>query len=152
MIPLYICDIDGTLSDPTHRRHYVDGSQEKDWDKFYSLCHMDKPILEVCELVERLWLNADVWFFTGRRESERNATQDWLEQNVGLPPGIFPECLIMRPDGDTRPDDILKQEMLDNMLIEDRKRIAMVFDDRQRVVDMWRRNGIVCAQVAPGQF
>lgn len=26
------------------------------------------------------------------------------------------------------------------------------FDDRQQVVDMWRDNGVPCAQVAPGRF
>ena len=35
---------------------------------------------------------------------------------------------------------------------EDRARLVMVFDDRDRVVNMWRRNGVVCAQVAPGDF
>lgn len=31
-------------------------------------------------------------------------------------------------------------------------RLVMTFDDRDRVVAMWRRNGVVCAQVAPGDF
>jgi hypothetical protein len=34
----------------------------------------------------------------------------------------------------------------------DRERLVGAFDDRQRVVDMWRRNGITCFQVAPGDF
>jgi len=28
----------------------------------------------------------------------------------------------------------------------------MVFDDRDKVVNMWRENGIPCLQVAPGNF
>ena len=30
--------------------------------------------------------------------------------------------------------------------------VAMVFDDRQQVVDMWRYNGLTCFQVADGDF
>lgn len=33
-----------------------------------------------------------------------------------------------------------------------RERIAMVFDDRDKVVAMWRRQGLTCLQVAPGDF
>jgi hypothetical protein len=59
---------------------------------------------------------------------------------------------MMRPIGDSRPDDVLKQEFLDRMLIVDRERLVAVFDDRDKVVAMWRRNGIACFQVAPGNF
>ena len=30
--------------------------------------------------------------------------------------------------------------------------VAMVFDDRQQVVDMWRQNGLTTFQVAQGDF
>jgi hypothetical protein len=42
---------------------------------------------------------------------------------------------------------------LDDLFPGDKKdRILCVFDDRQKVVDMWRDNGIDCFQVAPGDF
>ena len=31
-------------------------------------------------------------------------------------------------------------------------RILCVFDDRTKVVNMWRENGLSCFQVAPGDF
>ena len=34
----------------------------------------------------------------------------------------------------------------------DRERLVSVFDDRQQVVDMWRRNNITCFQCAKGDF
>jgi hypothetical protein len=49
------------------------------------------------------------------------------------------------------PDDKLKQMWLDN-LITDKSKVVCVFDDRQKVVDMWRDNGLTCMQVAPGNF
>ena len=52
------------------------------------------------------------------------------------------------------PDDKLKQHWLDDLFPKDSKRldIVCVFDDRDKVVDMWRKNGLTCMQVAPGNF
>ena len=51
------------------------------------------------------------------------------------------------------PDDKLKQGWLDDLWPGDaKKNIVCVFDDRQKVVDMWRANDLVCMQVAPGNF
>ena len=48
------------------------------------------------------------------------------------------------------PDEILKKAMLDTFVdIDD---VFMTVDDRQKVVDMWRENGLTCFQVAPGDF
>jgi len=42
---------------------------------------------------------------------------------------------------------------LDTLFPDDkRKDILCVFDDRQKVVDMWRKNGITCFQVNYGDF
>lgn len=59
--------------------------------------------------------------------------------------------LRMRRAGDHRPDDIVKREILDQMRA-DGWRPVMAFDDRARVVKMWREAGIPCAQVAEGDF
>ena len=51
------------------------------------------------------------------------------------------------------PDDELKQHWLDTLFPDDKKNgILCVFDDRQKVVDMWRRNGVTCFQVDDGNF
>jgi hypothetical protein len=55
----------------------------------------------------------------------------------------------MRKIGDFRPDEVLKKEWLDEVGPEN---IKMIFDDRDKVVKMWRDNGITCLQVAPGNF
>jgi hypothetical protein len=59
--------------------------------------------------------------------------------------------LYMRRDGDHRPDDIVKREMLQQMRVDGWSPI-MAFDDRNQVVEMWRANGVPCAQVASGDF
>ena len=51
------------------------------------------------------------------------------------------------------PDDKLKQHWLDSLFEGDRKNdIVCVFDDRDKVVKMWRENGLDCFQVANGNF
>jgi hypothetical protein len=37
-------------------------------------------------------------------------------------------------------------------LFPDKSDILCIFDDRDKVVKMWRSNGIACFQVAPGDF
>lgn len=89
-------------------------------------------------------------YSAGEAKKFATKTMDWLYANLYFAPGY--EQLVMRREGDYRADDIVKQEMLYNMLPEDRARLVAVFDDRERVVAMWRRNGIQCFQVAPGDF
>ena len=55
----------------------------------------------------------------------------------------------MRNSGDRRPDVEVKQEILDYL---PKDRIRCVLDDRDQVVDMWRKNGLTCLQVAEGTF
>jgi hypothetical protein len=48
------------------------------------------------------------------------------------------------------PDNELKKQFLDEHVnIED---VFLVVDDRQQVVDMWRKEGLTCLQVAEGNF
>lgn len=167
--PLYIFDLDGTLADISHRRHFVERPSfnlfdpkervqankpwKPNWDAFHAACVDDKPIQPVIELLLSVELTADIWIWSGRMNTVREQTLIWLDQHVincdGLNVGTM---LKMRPAGDYTPDDQLKESWLKAMSPEDRARLVMVFDDRDRVVNMWRRNGIVCAQVAPGDF
>lgn len=55
----------------------------------------------------------------------------------------------LRTDGDRRSDVIVKREMLRQF---DRRKIAFVIEDRSRIVAMWRAEGLICLQCAPGEF
>jgi hypothetical protein len=50
--------------------------------------------------------------------------------------------LYMRKAGDYRSDDIVKEEILDTQFKDKINNILCVFDDRPRVIRMWRRRGI----------
>ena len=53
--------------------------------------------------------------------------------------------------GSFTPDDVLKKEWLDQETAAGHE-VMCVFDDRDKVVKMWRENGISCFQVAEGNF
>lgn len=155
MKPLYIFDLDGTLALIEHRRHILD---EKDdphrWRRFYARCGKDQPNAPVIRVMEALRRFADVWIWSGRSDEVRSATIEWLCFHTTFNPWGLERggLLTMREAGDYTADDVLKKRWLDDMLIDDRNRLAGVFDDRDRVVAMWRANGVQCFQVAPGEF
>ena len=60
------------------------------------------------------------------------------------------DVLKMRPERNFIPDEQLKLKWLNEM--DWKEDVEAVFDDRQKVVDMWREIGLTCAQVAPGNF
>lgn len=159
MKPLYIFDLDGTLALIDHRRHFVEcPKSQQDWKAFYATCVRDQPNLPVLRIMESLRRFADVWIFSGRSDEVREQTIDWLSMTTGFAWSDFDsaaghqDILTMRQAGDYTPDDVLKRQWLDGMLAEDRARLVAVFDDRDRVVKMWRDAGVTCLQVAAGEF
>lgn len=151
--PLYIFDLDGTLADCTHRKHILDEKHDPNrWRRFYAACDRDRPIRHVISLMNHLRLIADVWIFSGRSEEVRDKTVAWLAEFTSFMSHELDTVLVMRQEGDHRADDIVKREWLDGLLDVDRKRLVAAFDDRDRVVAMWRAAGIPCYQVAPGDF
>jgi hypothetical protein len=65
----------------------------------------------------------------------------------------------MRPLNDFRDDREVKKEQFGKAVEAYRSRSItpcnedfIIFDDRQKVVDMWREMGLTCCQVAKGDF
>lgn len=151
--PLYIFDLDGTLALIEHRRRFVEDKKNANWPAFYAACGDDAPNYPVIDTMRRLRdAGAEVWIFSGRSDEVRDTTVAWLCEYTHLLSWELDTSLTMREEGDYTPDDELKKSWLDMMLIDDRKRLVAAFDDRDRVVKMWRDAGITCFQVAPGEF
>ena len=151
-----LCDIDGTIADLSHRRHWI-ASKPKNYKAFFGSVSLDTPIKPVIETVKRLHRGgATIIFCSGRPERTRDDTITWLRTHIPclvgqMEPHNFLSPLYMRKDHDFRADDIVKSELLDRIYADGHNPI-IAFDDRQRVVNMWRARGIVCAQVAEGDF
>lgn len=155
--PLYIFDIDGTLCNIEHRLHFLENKEDPNrWTKFYRACKDDEPNSPVIRILEALVdAGGEIWFFSGRSEDVRVETINWLVSKTSFAHSFFrlnPAALTMRPSKDYTEDHLMKEGWLQTMLHEDLERLVCVFDDRKRVVDMWRANGVTCLQVAAGEF
>lgn len=144
-----VFDLDGTLANFEHRQHMIsDVARQKSeataWENFFAACTKDKPIQTIINiLVALVDAGHDVSIWTGRSEAVRHETNEWLKKFVGfIPP------MRMRPVGDFTPDSILKHRWL--VLADANPDI--VFEDRKGVVDMFRKYGIQCVQVAEGNY
>jgi hypothetical protein len=139
-----IFDLDGTLALIEHRRHFIQGGR-RHWPAFFRACVDDepnRPIIAMHQELSAAGHRVEIW--SGRSDEVRAETDAWLGKHVGQ--GVT--ATRMRPEKDYQPDIALKE----GWLREEASPPNVVFDDRQGVVEMWRRNGIVCAQVAPGDF
>lgn len=65
--------------------------------------------------------------------------------------GVNYNAMYLRDDGDMRPDDIVKEELLAKIRADGYKP-TIAFDDRNQVVNKWRELGINCYQVRAGDF
>ena len=144
----FLCDIDGTLADISHRLHLI-RQQPPDWKAFFAACTEDLPIYEVIEVVKSLnSFGNHVIGISGRSDEVREETEKWL-----LKHGVIFDKLFMRKAGDHREDTVVKSELFNEILASlEVQQIAGVFEDRQQVVDMFRARGLRVFQVAPGKF
>lgn len=133
LIPCIICDIDGTLAFMNGKRSPYD----------YSKVEWDDVNIYLKELLYLLTLetNVKLIFMSGREEDCKYETVTWLTEN-----GFVWNEIHMRKSWDVRCDTIVKEEMYNNH-IKNKYNVLAVFDDRNRVVDTWRRLGLPTYQV-----
>ena len=144
-----IFDLDGTLALVDKRREIAKKPNGKiDFDIFYDpqYIELDEPNSFVIELAKMYKRDGyEIVIVSGRSDRTKEATERWLEKY-----GILYDRMIMRKRKNFTPDNELKERWLEKYLDPDN--IHVVVDDRQRVVDMWRRNGLDVFQVANGNF
>ena len=170
---MILFDLDGTIANVDRRRQaaeqaaddYHDANGEMPDSELMPLCRKawwkawqdpdnikrDEPN-ELVVSVLRDWRERGkvITIVSARNDKNRDVTEEWLAAH-----GIHYDALHMRKDGDYRPDNVFKQELLDNIRKNGDDLIERVYDDRNQVVDMWRANGIDCIQVVPrdkGEF
>lgn len=137
-----IVDMDGTLADITHRLHHVQ-KEPKDWRSFFLAIEWDTLRQDVYEKIMTLSKDNNIVIVSARPEKYREVTKDWLAEN-----GVPYQTLIMRGDGDRRDDAQVKLDILNTYFRRDM--IECVFDDRPRVIRMWKENGLKVEDVGEG--
>ena len=144
-----IFDLDGTLALVDKRREIAKKPNGKiNFDIFYDpqYIELDEPNSFVIELAKMYKRDGyEIVIVSGRSDRTKEATDRWLEKY-----GVLYDRMIMRKRKNFTPDNELKERWLEKYLDPDN--IHVVVDDRQRVVDMWRRNGLDVFQVANGNF
>jgi len=150
-----IFDLDGTIADIEDRRKLSTKLDGKiNWSKFFDPenISLDKPNEAVITCAQALKAaGCKIIILSGRSKATEEATLQWLTKyNVPF------DFIRMRPTGHLwqfMADDKLKKNWLDELFPGEKKEsILCVFDDRDKVVKMWRENGLICFQVAPGNF
>lgn len=133
-----IVDIDGTMALRGERDPY-------DMTRVLE----DRPNIAVIEAVYALHRQGYAVIYTsGRHEDARADTVAWLERHARF--GY--DKLLMRPKKGPPDDEILKL-IIYEIMIAPYYDVLCVFDDRDKVVRMWRETvGLPCFQVAPGNF
>ena len=149
MNKIVIFDLDGTLALIDKRRDLATKDNGKfDWDVFFNPKNIDldlpnQPVIDMANLLSKQGYT--IMILSGRSDVTHQATRDWLNKH-----GVWFDTLTMRTKHyHYTKDSDLKQMWLDGIGVDN---VAMVFDDRQQVVDMWRSNGLTCFQVADGDF
>lgn len=144
---IYIFDIDGTLADLSQRLHLIQ-SQPPDWEAFFMASGADQPIWDIITIARALRQGSTIILSSGRAEKSRAITVAWMNKYR-----VLFDALYMRKDGDHREDNVVKSELLDQILAKyPGIPIAGIFEDRQQVVDMYRARGFRVLQVAKGDF
>ena len=149
---VYIFDIDGTLANDRHRSHFLQFGP-KNWDAYFSRLKYDSPIVPVGQICRDLIEHGSyrIFFLTGRSDLYRRGTLNWLQSHVH--PSITEDQLYMRPKNDYRDDTVVKLEEYRKIeaILDQNETILGVFEDRKRVVEMWRENGIFVFDVSQGK-
>jgi hypothetical protein len=134
----WLVDVDGTLALCAHRNPY-------DWRQSDADMPNEPVVMTVQALAAHPNVDAII-AISGRPEQARHLTSRWLNEH-----DIPYDELLLRADSDNRPDDVVKAELF-RTRVATRFSVAGVIDDRGKVVIMWRRLGLVCFQVANGDF
>jgi len=132
-----ICDLDGTLALMDDRNPYDATHADKD--------DLNKPVANILKLYAKEGYR--ILLVSGREDRFREPTIDFLNKH-----NIPYHQLWMRPSRDFRKDSMIKHEIFDAE-IAGKYYIEFVLDDRDQVVEMWRKElRLPCFQVNYGSF
>lgn len=130
-----LVDMDGTLSDGSARLHHIQ-NKPKNWKAFFKEGAND-PVFPLVEAIvkDHARFGDEIVIFTARPESNREITEGWLiEKDIPY------SRVMMRKNGDYRPDYIVKEEMLMQVFAEYDDPPLFAIDDKHEVLEMFRKH------------
>lgn len=148
--PVMIVDLDWTLFNSDERHEVCRKEDGKlDYSKYFldEMLDLDKPVTQLVNLINNLSSNYKVVIVSGRNNICEDKTLDMLP--IGY------NAVFMRNHFDYREDQIVKQDILNLIKPFIDINNTIVFDDRKRVIDMWRENWLYvfnCCQKENNDF
>ena len=132
-----ICDLDGTLSLLNGRDPYNAATCDNDL--------LNEPVAAALKMAKQR--GYQVILLSGREDKFREPTVRFLDKHQ-----IDYDLLLMRTSNDFRKDNIIKRELFESE-IQGKYFVEFLLDDRNQVVDMWRKDlHLPCFQVNYGDF
>lgn len=147
--PAVIFDMDGTLSDYSHRAHYIAATTpgQRDWPAFFAAMEEDGLIEDTFRLLKKCRAEAlKIIILTGRPDTYIAPTLRWLERH-----GVLYDVVMMRPGNDWRPGAEVKAELF-QMHIAPVYQVKFAVEDNPKIAAMWQELGVKCIQVSDGSL
>jgi hypothetical protein len=135
-LPILV-DLDGTLSDPTHRRHYL-CSKSPDWVRFSLAADQDSPHLPVISWLRCNYTENPIIIASGRPSYVLPLTQLWLTRH-----DVRWDAIALRPQGDIIPGFRHKIRIV-SALKELGLMPRFAIDDSEQAALAYRNAGVRC--------
>ena len=146
--PLVIFDLDGVISDASHRQHFLRGVG-RDWRGFFVDARLDPPYETGLAMTSSVSGDHAVAILTARPHYVADVTRAWLAANE-----VRHDLLILRPRrgrGSGGPAADFKRREL-NRLRSAGFEAKVALDDDERIVEMYRSEGVFTLYVHSGYY
>ena len=142
---IVIFDLDGVISDASHRQHFLE-KEDKDWNGFFAACPNDPPIPSGVELTNLLSNIKSIIILTARPVSVQAQTINWLKKY-----GVAWKALIMKSVEDPTLSSEMKLIALEEIRDANFKPI-LIFDDDPRNIAMFKEQEIPTMSIYSGYY
>ena len=129
-----VLDLDGALCDTSSVEHLIEDADFATFQEAAVGCPPDPELVEVAR--QQAAARRAVLIVSGREFIWHDHTLDWLVEHE-----IPHDAVYLRVVGDYRKDIVIKAEIL-QQIGADGYRVLEAWDDKPRVVEMWREKGI----------
>ena len=146
--PTVVLDLDGVISDASHRQHFLaaERSKDKDWDGFFHACVDDTVIPHGRALAASIGADTCIVILTARIHDIRDKTVAWLTAN-----DIRYDWLVLRGPHEGEPSSEWKASQLEALRAAGAE-IELCADDDPRNVEMMRGLGFPALYMPSGYY
>ena len=145
---LVVFDLDGVISDASHRQHFLRG-ERKNWRGFFTSAGLDPPYEAGVALAASVDDDHAVAILTARPNYVADTTRAWLAAHE-----VRHDLLILRPRhgrGSGGPSADFKRYELSRLRAAGFE-VVLVIEDDERNIEMFRSEGVSALYVHSGYY